>query len=185
MKKEVSRYHPLLVTLHWFLAALIIAALIVGFFWLKAMPNTDHHKIAVLKLHMASGILILGLMIVRFVVRMLTSRPAPATTGYPLLDRLAPMTHYGFYVLALLMVGSGYATAVRAGLPAIVFAGSGNPLPPSFEIYRSFVAHGYLAALLAGFIALHVLAALYHQFVRQDGLFLRMFFGRRMSTLSQ
>ena len=39
--KQVSRYHPLLVTLHWVLAVLIIAALVMGFFVLAAMPNVD------------------------------------------------------------------------------------------------------------------------------------------------
>ena len=56
--------------------------------------------------------------------------------------------------------------------------------PPSFEIYPSFVAHGYIATILTGFIVLHVLAPLYHQFVMKDGLFRRMFFGRRVQNLS-
>jgi len=90
--------------------------------------------------------------------------------------------HYGFYLIVLLMVASGYATAIIAGLNKIVFQGSGDPLPASFAIYPSFIAHGYAAALLAGLIALHVLAALYHQFVRKDGLFGRMFFGRRATN---
>ena len=68
-----------------------------------------------------------------------------------------------------------------AGLPAIVFGGSGDPLPPTFKIYPTRVAHGYVAALLAGFIVVHLLAALYHQLVRKDGLFRRMFLGRRVS----
>jgi cytochrome b561 len=54
-------------------------------------------------------------------------------------------------------------------------------LPPGFLIYPTRVAHGYIAALLVGFIVLHVLAALYHQFVRQDGLLRRTLFGRRVS----
>jgi cytochrome b561 len=174
--KQVSRYHPLVVTLHWVLAALIIAALTIGFFVLAAMPNSDPQKISVLRVHMAVGMLILTLMVIRFIVRTLTATPEKATTGYPLLDRIAPITHYGFYVLVLLMVGSGYTTGILAGLPTIVFGGSGAPLPPSFEIYPSFVAHGYIATILAGFIVLHVLAALYHQFVMKDGLFRRMFF---------
>ena len=37
----MSRYHPLLVTLHWALALLIIAALTSGFFALAATPNAD------------------------------------------------------------------------------------------------------------------------------------------------
>ena len=115
--KQVSRYHPLLVTLHWALAVLIIAALVVGFFVLAATPNADPQKISVLRVHMAGGMLILALMVIRFIVRVSTSRPADATTGYPLLDRIAPITHYGFYVLVLLMVGSGYATGISCGSP--------------------------------------------------------------------
>ena len=181
---RVSRYHPLLVTLHWLLAVLIIAALIVGFFAFAVMPNSDPEKIGVLRQHMAGGMLILALMVIRFIVRMLTARPAKATTGYPLLDRIAPISHYGFYLLIVLMAGTGFTTAFLAGLPEIVFAGSGDPLPPTFTIYPTRVAHGYIAMLLVGFITLHVLAALYHQFVRRDGLFRRMFFGRRASNLS-
>jgi len=178
--KQVSRYHPLLVTLHWLLAILIIAALIVGFFVLAATPNSDPRKIDVLLVHMSVGMLILALMLIRFIVRMWTTRPPAATTGYPLLDRIAPITHYGFYVLVLLMVGTGFATAILAGLNRSVFQGSGDSLPPSFATYPTFVAHGYLAIVLVGFIVLHALAALYHQFVLDDGLFRRMLFGRRV-----
>ncbi len=180
--KQVVRYHPLLVALHWLLAILIIAALFAGFFLLAAMPNSDPQKIRVLLVHMAADMAILALMVVRFIVRALTSRPAPATTGHPFLDRFAPVTHYGFYVLVLLMVGTGYATAILAGLHRIVFQGSGDPLPEDFDVYPTFVAHSFFAAILAGFIVLHVLAALYHQFVRRDRLFRRMWFGRRAAN---
>jgi cytochrome b561 len=68
--------------------------------------------------------------------------------------------------------------AILAGLNKIVFQGSSDPLPPSFALYPTFVSHFYIGMLLVGFITLHVLAALYHQLVRKDGLFQRMFFGR-------
>ena len=181
-RQHVSRYHPLLVTLHWVLAVLIFAALPLGFFELAATPNSDPRKIDILRAHMAGGMLILFLMGIRFIVRMWTSRPAAATTGHPVLDRIAPIVHYGFYVLVLLMAGTGFTTAILAGLPAIVFGGSGAPLPPTFLIYPTREAHGYIATLLVCFIILHVLAALYHQFVRKDGLFRRMLFGRRVSN---
>ena len=176
----MSRYHPLLVTLLWLLAVLIIAALLIGFFVLATMPNTDPRKINDLLVHMAGGMLILALMIIRFIVRMLTSGPVAATTGFPLLDRVAPFVHYGFYALVFLMVASGYTTALLAGLNRSVFAHSGEPLPETFDIYPSFVAHGTIAAVLAGFIALHVLAVVFHQLVRKDHLLRRMLFGRRV-----
>jgi cytochrome b561 len=49
--KQVTRYHPLLVALHWLLAFLIIAALFAGFFLLARMPNSDPQKIRVLLVH--------------------------------------------------------------------------------------------------------------------------------------
>jgi cytochrome b561 len=134
-----------------------------------------------LLVHMAAGMAILALMVIRFAARLLTARPAVATTGYPSLDRLALLTHYGFYILVLAMVATGFATALLAGLNRSVFQRSGEPLPADFDAYPSFIAHSYLAVLLAGFLALHVLAALYHQFVRKDALFRRMAFGRRPS----
>ena len=42
------------------------------------------------------------------------------------------------------------------------------------------VAHGWMALVLAGFIALHLIVALYHQLVRRDGPFARMSLTRRM-----
>jgi cytochrome b561 len=178
--KKISRYHPLLVTLHWVLAVLIIAELMLGFFGLAATPSSDPRKIGILRVHMTGGGLILALMVFRFIVRMRTSRPADATTGYPPLDRIAPISHYGFYVLVLMMAGTGFAGAIAAGFGEMLFGFSDAPLPPTLMTYPAFVAHILFATLLSGLVVLHALAAFYHQFVRRDGLFRRMSFGRRM-----
>jgi cytochrome b561 len=174
--KYVSHYHPLLVTLHWVLAALIIAELTLGFLGLAAISNSDPQNIGILQAHMLGGMLILVLMVIRFVVRVWTSRPADAATGNPRFDRIAPVTHYGFYVVVLLMVGTGFATAIIAGLGEIMFGPPGAPLPRRLIIYPTLVAHAVVGKLLVGFVILHVLAAFYHQFIRKDALFQRMFF---------
>jgi cytochrome b561 len=175
-----TRYHPLLVILHWLVAGLILAALLLGYFVLAAMPNADPAKIKLLLLHMSGGMAILALMVVRFLVRVCTRHPPSATSGHPLFDRLVPVVHYGFYALVLAMVATGYATGILAGLNRSVFQGTGEPLPPNFAAYPTFTAHGYLAFLLAGAIALHVAAALYHALIREDGLLWRMSFRRAM-----
>ena len=174
-----SRYHPVMVSLHWLLALLIAFSLGMGILSLKDIPNSSPDKILALRVHLIAGILILALILARFTARFLTPRPEPATTGNPFLDKIAVLTHYGLYLLIFLMAVSGVATSVQAGLPAIVFAGSGAPLPESFAIYWPRVAHGAMATLLLALAALHILAALYHQFVRRDGLLSRMWFGRR------
>ena len=174
-----ARYHPWLVTLHWGLAVLIIAMLGVGFLWLGQMPAADPAKLSVLRWHMVGGIVIFALMTLRFVVRTRTRRPAKAPTGNRFLDGLALVSHYGFYVIVLSMVGAGLATAVQAGLPAIALGLSGARLPADFTIYVPFVAHALLATLLANLIVLHLLGACYHQLIRRDGLLSRMLLAQR------
>lgn len=171
-----SRYQPVLVALHWLLALMIIGLLCLGFFVLADMPNTDPRKLDILVWHMAGGMFVLVLMILRLIIRIWSARPAPATTGRPVLDRLASVAHNGLYVIVFLMIATGWSTG---WLISGVFAPNGGPLPSSFAIFPTFQAHAALATLLAILIGAHVGAALYHQFVLKDGLFRRVWFGQR------
>jgi len=171
-----SRYQPVLVALHWLLALMIIGLLCVGFFVLAQMPNSDLRKLNILVLHMSGGMLVLVLMILRLIIRTWTARPSAATTGSPLLDRLAQIAHGGLYVIVFLMIASGWATGwIISG----VFQPNGGSLPETFAVLPTFQAHAALAAILAILIAAHTGAALYHHFVLKDGLLRRMWFGQR------
>jgi cytochrome b561 len=172
-----ARYHPLLVSLHWLSALLILFMLLVGTFVLSEMPN-NAAKVTPLMLHMVAGLLILALTIARFVVRLATPRPAPATTGNRVLDLVGRLTHWLLYLGALGMGISGLGIAVQAGLFGSVFGGTGD-LPQTFSLYAPRIGHEYLSLGLFALIGLHVAAALYHQFVRKDGLLARMAFARK------
>ena len=171
-----SRYQPVLVALHWLIALMIIGLLCLGFFVLANMPNSDPKKLDILVWHMSGGMFVLVLMIVRALIRWRSARPATAVTGSPLLDRLASMAHIGFYVIIFLMIATGWTTG---WFISDVFQPNGGSLPASFSVFPSFRAHAALATLLAVLIAVHIAAALYHQFVLKDGLFRRMWFGKR------
>ena len=175
----MPRYHPALVVLHWLLAAMIIGGLIAGTFILNATPNSDPFKLISLRMHMSLGMAIGVLMLIRLVTRLFTETPPHAATGNALLDKLGVLTHWAFYILVLAMVASGLATANMADLPAIVFGGSGAPLPEDFSTYPPRAAHGALATLLALLVLLHIAAGLWHQYGRKDHLFRRMWFGNR------
>ena len=172
----VSRYQPVLVVLHWLLALMIIGLLCLGFFVLADMPNTDPKKLDILVWHMSGGMFVLVLMILRLIIRRWSARPATATTGSPLLDRLASIAHRSLYVIVFLMIASGWSTG---WLIRSVFQPHGEPLPDTFAVLPTFQVHAVLATLLAILIAAHIAAALYHQFVLKDGLFRRMWFGKR------
>lgn len=173
----VTRYHPLLVGLHWLLALAIIGNLAVGGLVLEEMANSDPAKPALLRLHMATGLAILALMVVRLVTRWRSRKPPPVD-GARSLRWLATANHWGLYLLTFAMVSTGLGTAQLAGLFPIL-EGKSVPLPASFDVVPPFAGHVLFASLLLGLLALHVAAALWHAFVKRDGIFGRMWFGAR------
>jgi cytochrome b561 len=175
---RVSRYHPLLVGLHWALAFLIIAALALGALVMVRIPNTDPMKIEALRSHMIGGTLILVLMLVRLAVRVQSARPPEATTGRSWLDVIAWVSHRLLYLLVLGQASSGLFMALQTGLPYVVFGGHAA-LPVDFWAFPVRHVHYLISRLLMALIALHVAGALYHTFIRRDGLLRRMWFGRR------
>jgi len=174
MMEKPKRYHPLLVGLHWVSALLIVFMLLVGTFVLAEMPNNDA-KVLSLGLHMVTGLLILVLTTVRFIVRLVKARPAPATTGNKFLDLVGRITHGLLYLGAFAMGLSGLGIALQSNLFATVFGGSGE-LPRTFYLYAPRIGHEYVAWALFAIIGLHVAAAFYHQFIRKDHLLARMWF---------
>lgn len=173
------RYHPILVTLHWLLAALIIVMLVVGKTVLTATPNSDPSKLFALQMHMITGTVILVLMAIRLVVRLRTATPPRADIGNEMLNRGGVLVHWLLYLLVFAMVATGIGISALAGLPDIVFFGSGAPLPDNFDAYPPRAGHGLFSALLIGLILAHAAAAFYHHFGRRDGLLRRMWFGSR------
>lgn len=175
----MTRYHPALVALHWLLAILILLALAGGTLILDAMPNDHPDKIESLRSHMIVGITILILMIIRLVVRLRTKKPPHADIGHAGLNKVSVWAHWAFYILIFGMLTSGIGISILTGLPAITFGGSGEPLPVTFDGLPPRIAHGIIAIALMLLIGGHIAAALYHHFIRKDGLLSRMWFGRR------
>jgi cytochrome b561 len=176
---QVSRYHPLLVGLHWALAVLIIAALALGALVMVKIPNADPMKLEALRSHMTGGVSILVLMLIRLFVRSRTIHPAPPAAGNPLLDRIAWVSHRALYAAVLGMAGSGLFMALQTGLPFVLFAGQGA-LPADFWAFPVRTVHFLISRVLMALVALHIAGALYHTLILRDGLLGRMLFGRRV-----
>jgi cytochrome b561 len=175
----VTRYHPLLVALHWVLTLGITVSLVRSFIGLAHMSNADPAKLVALRLHMTAGMVISTVMLIRLAVRFKTAKPPVSTAESSALNPLAAITHYSFYALVFGMAATGLATALLAGLFPIVYGHSGAPLPHSFLVYPTRIAHGIIGWTLAILVGLHIVAVLFHQFVKKEGVLRRMWFGRR------
>lgn len=169
-----SRYHLSLRVLHWLIATLIIAALLMGTFVMARMQNSDPSKLFALFKHMMVGGLVLALTLLRLFIRPKTKRPPPLFSGITLADRMVPYVHRIFDVLVLTMIGSGIGIAVLSGLPGALLDGNIARLPDSFSHLPMHTLHVFVGRVLAGIVALHVCGALYHHFFLKDGLMSRM-----------
>ena len=179
MSKETIpvRYHPFHVTLHWLIAVLVILMLAVGKLAMPGIPADNPQKVMMLQTHAYIGGAIALLLTVRLIMRFTMKRPAPADAGNAFLNFLAKAVHFLLYLLLIGMALSGLGLFQIANLPS-VFSGAA-PYPGDFFQYLPRMGHGLTSWLLLALIALHVGAAMYHQFIRRDNLLGRMWFGKR------
>ncbi len=172
-----TRYHPVHVVLHWLVAIMVIGAFAVGMTVLDSTPNSAPEKVTYLQYHSVAGAFLAVVLIARLSTRFIFKRPAAADAGHPALNLIGKVTHFLLYVGVFGMLMSGAGMAMQAGLMN-VFNGQGS-LPEDFHIFLPRGVHGMVFSLLFLLILLHVGAALYHQFIRKDNLFARMWFGKR------
>jgi cytochrome b561 len=199
-----KRYHPLLVTLHWLIAILIFATAYFAIGFGEGEGGRGFVTIAgfqPIAIHMLLGILTLILLVVRLIVRWRTQKPAWATTGSVILDKIGGWTHalLYFFTFAITITGITLATQTNRLARALGFSGSasqvGGGFPGQFagrgggegfrgEGFRFGLGafHGLSWVLLLLLILLHIGAALYHQFLKKDHLLGRMWFGKQTES---
>lgn len=180
-KNTPARYHPLQVSFHWLVVVLLFAMFLIGKY-MSGLPN-DAEKIAPLGIHITLGIVTLIVVVARFIARFRLPKPAPATTGNAFLDWIGKAVHYALYALVFLMAISGMSLSIQSGLLPIIFGGSGAALPADFYAFNARALHGVVAPALALLVALHVGAALYHQFLLKDNLLARMWFEKKREAV--
>lgn len=178
MSAEVKRYSTAMIVLHWGLALAIVLAAGFGALVLDGMASDNAHKPGLLKMHLELGSLILLFTAVRLILRARTPRPAPLPSGNVAADKLAVGVQHLMYALTLFTALAGMMLAYSAGLFAILYQHVGS-LPEDFDKYAAHEVHGWLAYVLLGAAALHVLGALKQHFVLKNGLLARMSLGKQ------
>lgn len=164
-------------TLHWLMAAMIVTMLFVG----VAMVSSLTLRPALVDLHRPLGIAILLLVIVRLLNR-LASPPPPLPADLPSLQRFAARASHGLlYALMITMPLIGWSMLSAGGYPVVMFGALHLPAiaphdPALYAVLRG--AHTWLALLLFATVVLHLAAALFHAWVRRDGVFSSMARGR-------
>ncbi len=160
-------------TLHWGMAALILAMLFIG----VGMVASLSLRPLLIDIHRPLGIALLLLALLRLFNRW-RSPPPPLPSDLPAIQAFAATaSHWLLYALMLAMPLLGWSMLSAGGYPVRMFGGVSLPpiLPQDPVLYASLrAAHGALGYALFALVLAHLGAALYHAWVRRDGVFASM-----------
>lgn len=177
--EAMERYRLPARILHWIVAFAIPFQIYLG--WAAELAPNRQDGSRLLHFHFQLGVAIAALMVLRFTWRVAYGAPASPIGEQPWRRRLAAFTHWTLYALLALLPASGYVIWVWMEASMDVFTLFDLPrlfTPPKADETGRAVAwyvHYWCGWVLVGLVTLHVSGALWHQFVRRDGLI-----GRRM-----
>ncbi|MCS6781269.1 MAG: cytochrome b [Geminicoccaceae bacterium] len=175
----VERYPAALIVLHWAMAILILATIPIG--WRMGDLEPGPLQDTLYHTHRSIGVTVLALAVLRLVLRRTLGAPPPHPSLPAWQRTLSVAVHHLLYVLFFLVPILGWAGTSAFGAPIVVWGLFELPpiLPRNEPLSELLLgAHGLFSQTLAGLVILHVAGALYHAFVRRDGVMQRMLFGR-------
>ena len=161
---------------HWLTFILVAAEFVIG--W--CMPDVEWgtEPTGLIGVHVMLGSSLLIIVALRIAWRLTHPAPRPLLS-LPLWQRWsAGATHIALYLLLLVMTLTGLASAAAREWPVRAFGFIPIPgiVPPDAKIgFELGDLHAdKLCWVLIGVVALHILAALYHRFIKRDAVMKRM-----------
>ncbi|MFN7645432.1 MAG: cytochrome b [Burkholderiales bacterium] len=175
---RVLRYAAPARGLHWLTSLLVLGIVIPAGVWIKYFePADEAFKLRLYNVHESVGVIVFVLVLLRLVYRW-RNPPPPLPTDTPAFVRLAAhAVHLALYALLLLMPIGGFLATNAWGFPLSVFGVLPLPSPVGKDeaLAKVFSFLHWSGAIAIGALILgHIVGALYHQFVRRDGLIRRM-----------
>ncbi len=170
-----ERYTGVAKALHWLLAVLIFGQIAFGWY-LQSVPRKTPARTVYVNLHKSTG-LTLGLLVLVRLGWRLTHKAPRLPASVPAWERTAARaSHVALYACMLVMPVAGYLASNFSKFGVNLF--NAVLLPPwgvdDRRLYALFnTTHVVTSYVLAALIAVHVLAALRHLYLR-DGVFIRM-----------
>jgi cytochrome b561 len=170
-KSSSERYGSVAMVIHWATALAILGLLWAGF---TAADTADEAaKIQLLRLHTSAGITVFALTLLRIGWWLFADRRPQEAAGLPRWQAMSSrIVHLALYLVVIVLGASGIGMMALSGAGDVLW-GDAVGLP-DFTEYGPRFSHGLAARLLILLTVLHVVAALYHQFVRKDGTLSRM-----------
>lgn len=166
-------------TLHWLILVLLVAQFIVA--WTMPHIGRNTPVTTLISLHFTIGVVILAVAVVRLIWRLTHGEPKQLAGIPSWQTALAHIVHWALYALLLVVPLLGWINASWRGMPVVMFGAELPQLVAKAAPNWGWTGdlHGVLSNyVMLGLVGLHVLAALYHRIVRNDGVLERMLPGK-------
>jgi cytochrome b561 len=169
---------------HWWTVAFLALQIPVGLFMVRYGAATEFAEPTgkLYDAHKLSGLLILVLAGSRLLYRLVHGAPADEPTLEPWMKVVSRINHWALYAFLLIVPIIGWVAVSQYG----PFEPFGIRLPTlaaqnEEQATRTFYLHKLAAYALIALIGMHVGAAIFHYFIRRDGVLRRMWVraGRR------
>jgi len=174
----MTQYSKRMVIVHWLTFALLIAA---WYFGDSLAEATDESKATLTGyiVHMSVGGAVLLFALFRLYYRRKDGTPVPM--GDTPMDKLAKGIHFMLYAELFLLPVTGILIIFNSKAGAALWAADGSLLPKEhgFKDVFSHEVHEQLFNLLIALVVVHTIGAIYHQFIKKDGLMSRMAFPKK------
>lgn len=174
--KGQTRYGAMAIMFHWVIFGLV--AIMFALAWiLFTAPENDPSIIPTILLHKSIGITVFVLVVLRLAWRQVNPPPPLPGDMPPLLRLAARAGHWLLYVLLIAVPILGWLMSSAAGITVKPFGlfSLPNLVTKSKPLFNQLMElHETLALTLLAVIVLHVLAGLFHYFVRRDDVLSRM-----------
>lgn len=164
-------YGLVAIALHWLSALTIVGLFILGV-WMTGLTYYDDWYKKGPDIHRSIGVLLFIALLFRIFwrVKNVTPEDEPGVPGWQ--ARIAHAVHNILYLMLFAMVISGYLISTADGRSVDVFGWFEIPAFIKLDIEnledKAGAVHWYLALIMAGFVALHALAAFKHHFINRD-----------------
>jgi len=173
------RYDGIARAFHWLVVAMLVVQYSVALLLAHFLPKSAEDSLA--EWHFSMGSSVCVVMLARLAWRLTHTPPPPPTdlsTGLRVLSRA---THWTFYAVLILLPVLGWAAASAYGshvhlaglIPLPLLVSKDDPFGKAMQ-----TVHPAIAITLLAVIALHIAGALYHAFIKRDGVLQRMLPGR-------
>ncbi len=171
-------YSPAARAFHWLTAAVIVTLIPLGLYmvWRGNATNFDALTGRLYDVHKLLGFLTLWLVVARLVYRLRNGAPPDEPTLEWWQKAASHLTHWGLYGLLLVIPLLGWIGVSLYGANSIFGIVSLPSLAAKNQDTATFVfaLHYWAALLLLATLAAHVGAAIFHHFIRGDGVLRRM-----------